>query len=168
MYYKIENKDCEVYKKLYELRASELRIETANKKAIAAKIGLEWVAMYGYEGQQNFLRTSIYLGFEFLYPEKADLKIWKRDKENPEILIPNTATKAGREMKKFLQNGLQRSDYSKVFEILNLEHHGRFTFPFVEIAFDMILVYLGDKHIPKDINLIEITSKEFDKIGQSI
>ena len=34
MYYKIENKECEVYKKLHELRTKELLISEENKQAI--------------------------------------------------------------------------------------------------------------------------------------
>lgn len=164
MYYKIENKDCEVYNRLHELRTAEYQIEKDNISAIEEKTGLKWDSFVGHSGQQNFRRTTQYTGFKFTEPEKVDLKIWQVYKENNEYFVPNKRTKLGREMQEFLSNGLKGTLYSKVWDILNLKHIGRFTFPFVEICGDLIIVYLDQKHVPKDENLIEITSVEADKI----
>lgn len=163
MYYKIENKDCEVYKKLHELRTKEEKIENDNILAIKEKTGLNWENSFGRIGQQNFRRVSSYSGFEFTEPEKVDLKIWKRHKEHNEIFVPNTKTKLGREMQEFLNNGLDGSRFDTVLEILQLEDLRRFTFPFVEIIGETIILYLDDNHEPKDLNVIEITKREFNE-----
>lgn len=164
MYYKIENQDCEVYKKLHEMRTNEIQIQKDNEEAIKEKTGLDYKSYWGQGGQQNFWRVTQYSGFKFTEPEKVDFKIWKRQKDNPEIFVPNKKTKQGQEMGKFLQNGLKGSNFMLPLEILNLEEHGRFTFPFVEIVGEIIILYLDDTQEPKDENVIEITKKEFDKI----
>lgn len=65
MYYKIENKECEIYKKLYSLRSKELHMETDNRQAINEKTGLAWNTYFGNPGQQNYRRVSIFTGFCF-------------------------------------------------------------------------------------------------------
>lgn len=162
MYYKIENKESEVYKKLHDLRTKELQIEIKNTASIIEKTGLEFKSYYGRSGQQNFRRVTSYSGFEFTHPDKVCLKTWKRHKEHNEIFVPNTRTKLGREMQEFLNNGLEGSRYDIVIEILKLPELRKFTFPFVEIINDnLIVLALGEGHEPKDENVIEITSKEF-------
>lgn len=163
MYYKIENKECEVYKKLHELRLKEEQMELKNVASIIEKTGLEWNNSFGRRGQQNFMRVSTFSGFEFIEPDKVDLKIWKRHKEHNEIFVPNTKTKLGREIQEFLSNGLEGSRFDTVLEILKLEDLRRFTFPFVEIAGEIIIMYLDDDHEPKDLNVIEITKREFNE-----
>lgn len=164
MYYKIVNKDSEVYQKLHELRLKELQFEKDNITSIEEKTGLKWNNYLGHKGQQNFCRVTDYSGFEFTEPEKVNLKIWKRDRNHPAIFVPNCRTKLGREMDEFLLNGLGKSLFTKVWDILNLPHLGKFTFPYVEIALDTILIYLDDKHIPSDEDIIEITSIEFQSL----
>ncbi|MNE98848.1 hypothetical protein D3C80_1974250 [compost metagenome] len=68
-------------------------------------------------------------------------------------------------MQEFLQNGLKGSRYDKVLKILKLEELRSFTFPFVEIMKDeIIIIFLGDNHEPKDKNIIEITKREFQDL----
>jgi hypothetical protein len=165
MYYKIENKDCKVYQELHALRTHEKQIEKENIEVITEKVGLEWKMEFGHTGQQNFRRVSLLMGFGFLEPEKVDLKIWKRHKDHNEIFVPNTRTKLGREMQDFLSNGLKSSSYNKVLKILKLEQLRKFTFPFVEIVKDgIIIIFLGDSHEPKDKNIVEITKHEFQDL----
>lgn len=167
MYYKIENKDCEVFKKLHELRTEELRIEKDNEKAIKERTGLDFITFLGQKGQQNFWRITRYTGFKFTEPDKVDMKIWARNKQHPEIFVPNLRTKAGREMKYFLNNDLESSDYTEVFEILQLPEVREFTFPFVEIAGELIIIFLGDNQESKNKNVIEITKREFQQIREA-
>lgn len=163
MYYKIENKECEVYKKLHEMRTFELQLDKENLSKIREKIGLSFKDAFGRFRQQSFSRVPEYAGFEFTEPEKVDFKIWKRHKEYPEIFVPNTRTEAGREMKKFLYE-LKGSNYLKPINILGLPYLGKFTFPYVEISGELILIYLGDNHEPQDPNVIEITKREFEEL----
>jgi len=168
MYYKIEDKDSKVYQELHALRTKELKIEEDNIKAIEEKTGMTWENSFGNHGQQTFRRVSSYQGFEFKETDKIDPKIWKQHKEHAELYVPNTRTKLGREMQEFLNNGLQGSRYDAVINILNLQELRRFTFPFVEIVDDLIIVFLGDDHEPKDQNVIEITKKEFQSLREEL
>lgn len=163
MYYKIENKECEVYKNLHALRTKELKMSDENLSAINEKIGLKWESFLGHSGQQNFRRTTQYSGFKFVEPEKVCLKTWQNHKEHNDMFVPNLKTKLGREMSEFLLNGLKGSNYNQVFDILNLEHSNRFTFPVVHIVGEIVILYLKDEE-PEDENIIEITKKEFDAL----
>ena len=165
MYYKIENKECEVYKQLHELRKKEIQISKDNETAIEEKTGLTWESFLGTNSQQNFRRVPQYSGFEFNEAEKVDLKIWKEHSEHKGYFIPNRRTKIGREMSEFLRNGLKGSRYDKPFEILGIEHARSFVFPFVEIGNDDIIVlYLHEEYQLDNEDIIEITKKEFDFI----
>jgi hypothetical protein len=168
MYYKIENKECDVYKKLHQMRSEEMQIGKDNLKAIEEKIGLEFVNYLGHNSQQNFRRTSKYNGFEFTEPEKVDLKIWKRHNEHTQIFIPNKRTKSGREMAEFLLNGLKGSIYNRPLKILGLTEKRKFTFPYVEVIGDLIIIYLGNNGTPQDKNVIEITRSEFERFNKTI
>lgn len=167
MYYKITNKEAVVYKKLHALRTNEYKIQKENEEAILEKTGLNYDKALANFGQQNWNRVTQYTGFVFLEPEKVDLKIWKKDKNHKEAFVPNPKTKLGREMQSFLFNGLKGSVYHKVFDILNLPDVRKFTFPYVEIVEDVVLVFLGDNQEPNIEDLIEITKTEFNKILES-
>lgn len=162
MYYKIEDKKSKIYQDLLKLRNEELEIEKQNIKSIEEKAGLKWKKYLGRTGQQNFRRVTQYQGFEFINQNELDLKIWKEDNNYPGIFVPNRRTKAGREMQEFLCNGLKGSMYSIVFEILKIDDPRSFTFPYVEICDDIIIIFLGDKQEPTDKEIIEITKKEFE------
>ena len=164
MYYKIENRKCEVYERLHELRTKEFQIENDNEVEVKRKVELEFDNFLGHLGQQNFRRVTQYLAFKFLEPEKVNLKIWSVSKSHDGFFEPNRRTKIGRDMSEFLLNGLKGSNYNKVFDILCPREYGRFTFPFVEISNDLIVIYLGDTEEPKDVNLIEITKREFKEL----
>lgn len=170
MYYKITNTESEVFKRLKELRERELRIEDENEQAIKDKTGLTYDSFLGHSGQQNFRRVTQYSGFEFKETDKIDTKIWSESKEHKGIYVPNRRTKLGREMSQFLANGLKGSMYRYVFEILNINIRPahRFTYPYVEIVDDMVIIANFQNPEPKDENVIEITSKEFECIRQKL
>ena len=163
MYYKIENKESEVYKNLYDLRTKELQIAKENISAIEQKTGLTFTTYFGNSGQQNFWRVPQFKGFIFDEPDKVCSKTWNTHETNSDTFIPNRKTKLGREMAEFLSNGLQSSNYNQVFDILSIEHSDRFTFPYVEIVGDLVVLYLKNDE-PVDENVIEITKKEFDAL----
>ena len=165
MYYKILNKESEVYKTLFQMRKKELQIGKDNIKAIEEKTSLEWDSFVGYSGQQNFNRTTQYVGFKFNDEGKVDLKIWKKSKDYEGCYEPNRRTKLGREMAEFLLNGLQGNMYSNVFKALGIEDSFRkFTYPYVEIEGESLVLYLGEECKITDDDIIEITSKEFKEI----
>lgn len=164
MFYKIVNEDSEIYKNLKELRIEEIEIEEENRKRIKNKIPYKWNRFLGYKGQQNFSRVTTYCGFEFEDADNIDLKIWKQDNINTSFYTPNARTKTGREMRDFLNNDLKTSSLFKLMDILGCELGGRFSFPYIDVCNDIIVMYLDEKWNPKDENLIEITSKEFNQI----
>ena len=163
MYYKIENKESEVYKKLHKQRTKEQQMELKNTASVIEKTGLNFKDFYGRKGQQNFNRVTSFSGFEFTEVEKVDLKIWKRHSEYNEIFIPNNRTKLGREMQDFLNNGLEGNRFDVINDILGLESLRRFTFPFVEIVGEKIILYLDDQYDLDDKDIIEITKREFNE-----
>lgn len=169
MYYKIVNKESEVYQKLHAMRSEELQFEKDNVKAIEEKTGHKWTTFFGREGQQTFGRVNEYAGFVFTEPEKVDPIIWKKHPEHNKTFIPNPKTKAGREMKKFLNNELKGNWFGKVYDKLGVSRPmGRFTFPYVEICGETIVMYFDDKIEFTDENIIEITKTEFIKIQQEL
>jgi hypothetical protein len=167
MYYKITNKESDVYKKLHEMRSDEIRIEEENEKIIREKVGLKFDNFIGYLGQQTFCRVTEFISFEFIETEKVDLKIWKPvKKQDRTVYEPNRRYKVGREMSKSLSNGLQKSLYTKPLDILGIGHmYGvSFIFPYVEIFGETILIFLDPKMEPDNQDVIEITKKEFEEI----
>lgn len=141
-------------------------MDKENLQAIKEKINLDFKGYYGID-QQNYFRTTQYNAFQFLKPEKVNLKIWEKNEKYPNTFIVNKKTKQGREIYKFLENGLQYSNFNLIFEILNIERGYKFTFPYLEIGNnDILFLYLGDNHEPQDENIIEITSKEFDELNK--
>lgn len=168
MYYKIENKECEVYKKLHELRTKELQLDEENLKLIKNKIEHEFENALGSFSQQSFYRVKRYVGFEFLNPENVDLKVWKRHKEFNKIFIPNRKTAKGKELASFLDQ-LETSYFERVFTILSIELNlSKIVYPFVEIVGDVLIIFLGNDQEPENPNVIEITKTEFESIRKKL
>lgn len=170
MYYKITNKDSDVYKRLYDLRKKEQQIEENNKKTVKELIGQDFTHFIGKAGQQNFKRVTQYSGFEFKHPEKLPPKVWVLDKQYGDkgVYVPNRRTKTGREMLEKLRT-LPHSSIIEVFRILECEMSGRFVFPYVEIGKDDVIVfYMSDRYddvLSKNKDIIEITKREFEEIN---
>jgi len=167
MYFKIENKKSEVYKKLYDMRKKEIKMGEDNIKAIEEKTGQKWKRFLGHNGQQNWGRVTVFTGFEFENPEKLNPKIWKKHNEHETIYVPNRRTKLGREMADFINKQTNGHWFTIVYDNLGLEHpNNKFFFPYVEIVKNNIIVLMLDErqNLPTDENLIEITTKEFDKL----
>lgn len=163
MYYKITNKESDIYKKLHELRTKELEINESNRKAVYEKVGTDWDSFFGEDRQQSLLRCRVYAGFHFKDISKVCLKTWKEHKQHKGVYVPNMVTKLGKEMNKFLCS-LPRSWFESVWNILGVPDNGRFKFPYLEICGDLIIVFLDEKQKPSDPNLIEIEEIEFNEI----
>lgn len=166
MYYKITNKESQLFRELHALRTKEREIEQANRDKINKKIKAEFTGYKGHQGQQNFWRVTQYSGFVFTYPENIDKATWREDKDNPGLYIPNRRTKKGKEMHSFLNTGeeLQSSNFQDVLHILKLDRLMRFSFPFLEIAEDVLILYIDAQWRPKFEDLIEITRTEFEEL----
>lgn len=162
MFYKITNKESELYKKLHELRTDERKFDEENKAAVKQLVGDDWDYFTGWDGQQNIFRVTVYSGFAFKHPENLPPKTWKKHKEYEDIYIPDRRTKNGRAIEEALYN-LPRSSVLHVFEILEIETLGRFVFPYVEICDDeTIVLFVEDKFDleKKFPNVVVITKKE--------
>lgn len=162
MYYKIENKESKYYKALYELRKNEKQIESDNLALLKEKIGLEWDGLFGVSGQQHFSRVTQYMGFKFKDADKVDPKVWVRDGKYNFVFVPNLKTKAGRDMRDFLNN-MKGSCYINVHEAIgHKECLSRFTFPFLEIGKDDVVYLFIDEQIePESPDFIEVTKSDF-------
>lgn len=167
MHYKIVNKDCSLYKELHALRTKELEIGKKNIELIEEKVGQKFNSFLGSNSQQTVLRVPQYIGFEFEDNTKLDPKVWIKHKDHEHILVPNKKTKAGKEMHTFLRSELGNSFYNNVFDILGVDVSGNFTFPYLQIAGEILLLYIGDDIDPKNDKLIEITRKEFIELQQT-
>lgn len=169
MYYKIENKDCDVYKSLHALRTDELRMEEDNRKKIDEKTGLTYQHMYGHRGQSGMNRVTDFVGFAFHETDKVCLKTWKEHKEHKGLYVPNAKTKQGREMKHFLSYELEKSVYKRLLDVLNIKNQsGRFQIPYMEIFGETIVLRLDDDHALFDENVVEITQREAIEIYKSV
>ena len=153
MYYKLTNKESLFYKQLYEMRSRELGIEKENYTLIKQRYP-KWNGHFlGWKGQQNFDRTTKYVGLGFDNVEDVDLKVFKPDKNNDGFYVPNKRTKAGKACSEFF-NSLKRSSYFDFMDIVFGSDvcYNRFVFPFMEIgADDNLYFYLDDKmKLPED------------------
>ena len=166
MFYKITDKESELYKKLHELRTNERKIDKENNAAVKQLVGDDWDHFSGWEGQQNFYRVTMYSGFAFKHPENLPPKTWKKHKEFEDIYVPDRRTKNGRAIAEALDN-LTHSSVICVLEILEMQMPGRFTFPYIEICDDeTIVLYVDDKFdLEKKFHeVVEITKKEANKL----
>lgn len=165
MYYKIENADSEIFKKLYALRLKEHEINKENRELIIKEYGSDF-SSYLYNGEQKWNRCKTYKGFEFHH--KIDINGWKSCEDAPEIYIPNKRTKNGKKIIEFL-NSLKSTSMIDLLDILDLDliSDFPFSFPFLEIIDDILILSLDNNYNPTDVDLIEITKKEFNQLYDS-
>jgi len=163
MYYKLTNKESEVYKQLHALRTKELAIEERNEKAIRERFP-DWNGNFiGQSGQQNYWRVSQYSGLEFTEPEKIDTTVWKSHNDFPQFFVPYKRTKAGKEIYDFFYF-LEKSSLFDLESILKIDVSGYFSFPYLEIVGDVLILLLDSRFEPADENIIEITKREFEEL----
>jgi hypothetical protein len=146
MYYKVTNTESELYKKLHELRSKELAWEEENIKAIEEKSGHTWDRFIGHHQQTGLNRTTDYSAFEFNDGKPVDKNVWRNCKNDPTFYEPNTRTKAGRDMKEFLEGRtLKKQSFHVIDDALGLTYlYGRFSIPYLEIEGPIIKLFLDD------------------------
>lgn len=164
MYFKITNKESEIYKRLHEQRTKEIDAENENRKIVEQKVVYPFTEFLGHHGQQNFRRVTIYSGFKFDLDEtNINPKIWRRDSEVKSCFVPNRRFKLGREISDLLSNGLNGFRFDIIFEIFGIEHPKTFKFPFMEICPDGdLVVYFGEDYDFNSPDITEITKTEFN------
>lgn len=116
-YYKVENTDCDLFKKASEFLDMENELISSQKKAVEEKLP----KFSHYQGSKGFNRVFRYDGFVFEDQENIDKKVWRTKEVNGKMLsVPNLRTKAGKKMKEFLDS-FKRTTCWDVDRLLNID-----------------------------------------------
>lgn len=160
MYYKITDKQSEVYNQFKELLDWEREIKQENERNLIKKAGSDFRAYMGTPAPHHDSRVTRFSGFEFTEPDKLNPKAWKPDKDNPDIMVPNRRTKAGKEMDRFLSGmsgELKQSHFGKIYDILGLSRPtGRFKLPQVGLGKEDEILIAIDAEVEHE-DVIETT-----------
>lgn len=98
-YYKVEDVDSDLFKKASEFLDMEEEFINTQKQTVEKKVP----KFSYYKCRRGFERIVRYIGFVFDDQENIDKKVWKTKEVDGKMLsVPNTRTKAGKEMKEFL------------------------------------------------------------------
>lgn len=166
LYYKVENKDCDLFKRANEFLAMEEKLRETQRKAIESELP----KFSKYKGVKGFNRIVQYKGFIFDEKESIDPKVWKTKKENGVMLsTPNLRTKAGREMGEFLRSFKSTTvwDVDRLLAIDEKRVYGSFypadLFVFNECVYILIDSQFRDVFEKNNTDIIEITNGEMTK-----
>lgn len=166
LYYKVENKDCDLFKKANEFLAMEEKLRETQRKTIESE--LPKFSKYKYK--KGFNRIVLYTGFVFDDKENIDPKVWKTKEENGEMIsTPNLRTKVGKEMNEFLRS-FKRTNVWNVDRLLAIDGksiYGSFypanLFRFNECIYILIDSQFRDVFEKNNTDIIEITNGEMTK-----
>ena len=166
LYYKVENKDSDLFKRANEFLAMEEKLREIQRKTIESKVP----KFSKYKARKGFNRIVRYTGFVFDDKESIDPKVWKTKEENGEILsTPNLRTKVGRDMNEFL-GSFQRTtvwDADRILAIGEKNICGSFyianLFEFNECLYIIIDSQFRDVFEKNNADIIEITNGEMTK-----
>ena len=101
IYYKVVDKDCDLFKRVSAFLEMEDNLRKVQKEAVEAKVP----SFTLYRGEKGFNRIVKYTGFVFNDPDNVDTKVWKVKNEGGKTMFaPNLRTKAGRAMAEFLKD----------------------------------------------------------------
>ena len=167
LYYKVENKDSDLYKKAKEFLTMEENLREAQRKAIESKVP----KFSKYKARKGFNRIVRYIGFVFDDKESIDPKVWKTKEEDGEMLsTPNLRTKVGKAMDKFL-GSFNRTTVWDVDRLLTIDRksvYGSFypanLFEFDECLYIIIDSQFRDVFEKNNTDIIEITNGEITKV----
>ena len=116
-YYKVDNKNCDLFKKASDFLAMEKELIEIQKKTVEEKVP----KFSHYQGVREFTRVNRYVGFVFDDQENIDKKVWKTKEVDGKMLsTPNLRTKAGKEMEEFLRS-FKRTTYWDVDYLLGID-----------------------------------------------
>lgn len=166
IYYKVENKDSELFKRANVFLAKEEELREIQRKAIESKVP----KFSKYKGTKGFNRIVQYTGFVFDDKESIDPKVWKTKEENGEMLsTPNLRTKVGKAMNEFLRSFKRTNvwDVDRVLAIDKKSLYGRFytanLFEFNECIYIIMDSRYRDVFEKNNTDIIEITNGEMTK-----
>lgn len=160
MYYKITDKDSNLYKEIRALREEERRMDEENLAAINKRIPYKWIDARG-RCQIGPFRTNICRIFIFEDSENVDPEIWEKHPDYPGYFRPNEQTQPGKEMYRFLNEELPTIPISRLYNILGMPWSDKWQFPFLELVVDTLLLFVDDRIVLREPCFIEITSVEF-------
>lgn len=166
LYYKVENKDSDLFKRASEFLAMEEKLREIQRKTIESKVP----KFSKYRGEKGFNRIVRYTGFVFDDKESIDPKVWKTTVENGVMLsTPNLRTKVGRAMNEFLRS-FKKTNVWDVDRLLSIDEKslcGEFypadLFVFNECIFIIIDSQFRDVFEKNNTDIIEITNGEMTK-----
>ena len=167
IYYKVENKDSELFKRANVFLAKEEELREIQRKAIESKVP----KFSKYKARKGFNRIVRYTGFVFEDKESIDPKVWKTKEENGVMLsTPNLRTKVGKAMNKFLRS-FQRTTVWDVDRLLAIDVetlYGSFyqanLFEFNNRIYIIIDSQFRDVFEKNNTDIIEITNGEMTKV----
>ena len=167
LYYKVENKDSDLFKRANEFLAMEENLREIQKKTIESQLP----KFSKYRGEKGFNRIVRYVGFVFDDKESIDPKVWKTKEENGVMLsIPNLRTKVGRAMSEFLSS-FKRTDVWDVDRLLSIDeksicgtYYPANLFIFNECIYIIIDSQYRDVFEKNNTDIIEITNGEITKV----
>lgn len=167
LYYKVENKDSNLYKRANEFLSMEEKLREIQKKTIESKVP----KFSKYRGEKGFNRIVRYAGFVFDDKESIDPKVWKTKEENGVMLsTPNLRTKVGRAMNEFLRS-FKRTDVWDVDRLLFIDeksicgtYYPADLFVFNERIYIIIDSQFRDVFEKNNTDIIEITNGEMTKV----
>jgi len=165
MYYKITDKESIVFKSCHELDEKIKRIGKENITKVEEFTGLKYEQRLGDFGfSLTFRIIGIIPVVNSVYGDE-----WKRDVNNPGVIIPNKKTKRGKEIAKFLRE-LECVFYTEIFDALEIEDHfyGKFKIPHITGNENTVLVFLDDQVSPRIDGMIEITRSEYLKLHSEL
>lgn len=163
IYYKVENKDSELFKKASEFLTMEDRLREIQKKTIETKVP----KFSRYQGEFGFNRIVTYTGFVFDDIDNIDNKVWRTKMVDGRMLsTPNLRAKAGREMNEFLKS-FKRTTVWDVDILLGIRAIGRYyqanLFKFNDRIYILIDSQFREEFEKNNTDFIEITHGEITK-----
>ena len=167
IYYKVDNKDSDLFKNASEFLAMEEKLRETQRRTIESELP----KFSKYKCKKGFNRIVLYTGFVFDDKESIDPKVWKTKEENGEMLsTPNLRTKVGKEMNKFLRS-FKRTTVWDVDRLLAIDKdtiYGSFyqanLFEFNECLYIIIDSQFRDVFEKNNTDIIEITNGEITKV----
>lgn len=166
LYYKVENKDSDLFKRANEFLAMEEKLREIQRNAIESKVP----KFSKCKARKGFNRIVRYIGFVFDDKESIDPKVWKTTVEDGEMLsTPNLRTKVGRAMDDFLRS-FKRTDIFDLHRLLAIGEKnicGSFyfanLFEFNNRIYIIIDSQFRDVFEKNNTDIIEITNGEMTK-----
>lgn len=167
LYYKVENKDSDLFKRASEFLAMEEKLREIQRKTIESKVP----KFSKCRCEKGFNRIVRYTGFVFDDKESIDPKVWKTTVENGVMLSsPNLRTNVGRAMDEFLRS-FKRTDIFDLHRLLTIGEKnicGSFyianLFEFNNRIYIIIDSQFRDVFEKNNTDIIEITNGEMTKV----